>query len=285
MHLELDKNKIKSGLYIVSTPIGNLGDITLRALDVLKKSNFIICEDTRVAKKLLNYYKINSKLILNHKFNEARVLKNIKDILLSGNVVSLISDAGTPLVSDPGKLLINECIKNNINLVPIPGPSALTSAISISGFSNNFYFQGFLPDKNSQIRNELLFLSNLPGSIIFFTSSKKINKIIPYLKIYFDDRKIVICREITKYFEEFIRDDIKNLNTFEKTLKGELTIVISEKKTQKKSSLLLTESDKVNIKKLINFLSVKDIVKILNIDDRVSKSTIYDFCLKLKNEK
>ena len=285
MHLELDKNKIKSGLYIVSTPIGNLGDITLRALDVLKKSNFIICEDTRVAKKLLNYYKIDTKLILNHKFNEARVLKNIKDILLSGNVVSLISDAGTPLVSDPGKLLINECIKNNINLVPIPGPSALTSAISISGFSNNFYFQGFLPDKNSQIRNELLFLSNLPGSIIFFTSSKKINKIIPYLKIYFDDRKIVICREITKYFEEFIRDDIKNLNTFEKTLKGELTIVISEKKTQKKSSLLLTESDKVNIKKLINFLSVKDIVKILNIDDRVSKSTIYDFCLKLKNEK
>ena len=285
MHLELDKNKIKSGLYIVSTPIGNLGDITLRALDVLKKSNFIICEDTRVAKKLLNYYKIDTKLILNHKFNEARVLKNIKDILLSGNVVSLISDAGTPLVSDPGKLLINECIKNNINLVPIPGPSALTSAISISGFSNNFYFQGFLPDKNSQIRNELLFLSNLPGSIIFFISSKKINKIIPYLKIYFDDRKIVICREITKYFEEFIRDDIKNLNTFEKTLKGELTIVISEKKTQKKSSLLLTESDKVNIKKLINFLSVKDIVKILNIDDRVSKSTIYDFCLKLKNEK
>ena len=285
MHLELDKNKIKSGLYIVSTPIGNLGDITLRALDVLKKSNFIICEDTRVAKKLLNYYKIDTKLILNHKFNEARVLKNIKDILLSGNVVSLISDAGTPLVSDPGKLLINECIKNNINLVPIPGPSALTSAISISGFSNNFYFQGFLPDKNSQIRNELLFLSNLPGSIIFFTSSKKINKIIPYLKIYFNDRKIVICREITKYFEEFIRDDIKNLNTFEKTLKGELTIVISEKKTQKKSSLLLTESDKVNIKKLINFLSVKDIVKVLNIDDRVSKSTIYDFCLKLKNEK
>ena len=111
MHLELDKNKIKSGLYIVSTPIGNLGDITLRALDVLKKSNFIICEDTRVAKKLLNYYKINSKLILNHKFNEARVLKNIKDILLSGNVVSLISDAGTPLVSDPGKLLINEVTK------------------------------------------------------------------------------------------------------------------------------------------------------------------------------
>ena len=285
MHLELDKNKIKSGLYIVSTPIGNLGDITLRALDILKKSDFIICEDTRVAKKLLNYYKVKSKLISYHKFNEVRVLKNIKDILLSGNVVSLISDAGTPLVSDPGKLLINECIKNNINLVPVPGPSALTSAISISGFSDNFYFQGFLPDKNSQIKNKLAFLSNLPSSIIFFISSKKINKIIPYLKMYFKERKVVICREITKYFEEFIRDDIKNLNTFEKTLKGELTVVISEKETPKKSSLLLTESDKVNIKKLINFLSVKDIVKVLNIDDRVSKSIIYDYCLKLKNEK
>ena len=285
MHLELDKNKIKTGLYIVATPIGNLGDITLRALEVLKKSNYILCEDTRIAKKLLNQYKITSKLISNHKFNEKKVSKNIKDILLSNNIVSLISDAGTPLISDPGKILIEECIKNNVDIIPIPGVSALTSAVSISGFSNNFYFSGFISDKKSEIEKELEILSKISGSIVFFVSSKKINKIIPYLKIYFENRKIVICREMTKYYEEFIRCEINELKLFDKAIKGELTIVISEKKLQKKSSLLLNESDKINIQKLINFLSIKDIVQILNIDKRVSKSTIYDYCLKLKNEK
>ena len=285
MHLELDKNKIKTGLYIVATPIGNLGDITLRALEVLKKSNYILCEDTRIAKKLLNHYKIRSKLISNHKFNEKTVFNNIKDILLSNNIVSLISDAGTPLISDPGKILVEECIKNNIDIIPIPGVSALSSAVSISGFSNNFYFSGFISDKKSEIEKELEILSKISGSIVFFVSSKKINKIIPYLKIYFENRKIVICREMTKYYEEFIRREINELKLFDKAIKGELTIVISEKKLQKKSSLLLNESDKINIQKLINFLSIKDIVKILNIDNRVSKSTIYDYCLKLKNEK
>ena len=285
MHLELDKNKIKTGLYIVATPIGNLGDITLRALEVLKKSNYILCEDTRIAKKLLNQYKIRSKLISNHKFNEKTVFNNIKDILLSNNIVSLISDAGTPLISDPGKILVEECIKNNIDIIPIPGVSALSSAVSISGFSNNFYFSGFISDKKSEIEKELEILSKISGSIVFFVSSKKINKIIPYLKIYFENRKIVICREMTKYYEEFIRREINELKLFDKAIKGELTIVISEKKLQKKSSLLLNESDKINIQKLINFLSIKDIVKILNIDNRVSKSTIYDYCLKLKNEK
>lgn len=285
MHLELDKNKIKTGLYIVATPIGNLGDITLRALEVLKKSNYILCEDTRIAKKLLNHYKIRSKLISNHKFNEKTVFNNIKDILLSNNIVSLISDAGTPLISDPGKILVEECIKNNIDIIPIPGVSALSSAVSISGFSNNFYFSGFISDKKSEIEKELEILSKISGSIVFFVSSKKINKIIPYLKIYFENRKIVICREMTKYYEEFIRREINELKLFDKAIKGELTIVISEKKLQKKSSLLLNESDKINIQKLINFLSIKDIMKILNIDKRVSKSTIYDYCLKLKNEK
>ena len=285
MHLELDKNKIKTGLYIVATPIGNLGDITLRALEVLKKSNYILCEDTRIAKKLLNHYKIRSKLISNHKFNEKTVFNNIKDILLSNNIVSLISDAGTPLISDPGKILVEECIKNNIDIIPIPGVSALLSAVSISGFSNNFYFSGFISDKKSEIEKELEILSKISGSIVFFVSSKKINKIIPYLKIYFENRKIVICREMTKYYEEFIRREINELKLFDKAIKGELTIVISEKKLQKKSSLLLNESDKINIQKLINFLSIKDIMKILNIDKRVSKSTIYDYCLKLKNEK
>ena len=150
MHLEIDKNKIKKGLYIVSTPIGNLGDITLRALQILKKSNYILCEDTRVAKKLLNHYDIKTNLIIYHKFNEKKKLEKIKKILYSNNVVSLISDAGTPLISDPGKILVEDCIKNGINIFPIPGASAVTASISISGFSNKFYFHGFFSKKKTK---------------------------------------------------------------------------------------------------------------------------------------
>jgi 16S rRNA (cytidine1402-2'-O)-methyltransferase len=153
MTLKEDKNKIKSGLYIVSTPIGNLRDITLRALDVLKKSNVILCEDTRVSKKLLFHYEIQTNLISNYKFNEKKNLGKIVDIINEGQIVSLISDAGTPAISDPGRLLINRCIEENISIVPIPGPSAVTASMSISNFSDKFYFHGFLSDKVNSIRN------------------------------------------------------------------------------------------------------------------------------------
>ena len=140
MTLKEDKNKIKNGLYIVSTPIGNLRDITLRALDVLKKSDFILCEDTRISKRLLSHYEIHTKLISNYKFNETKNLEKVVNIINEGQIVSLISDAGTPIISDPGRLLINRCIDEKILIVPIPGPSALTASISISSFSDQFYF-------------------------------------------------------------------------------------------------------------------------------------------------
>ena len=144
MKLDIDKNKIKNGLYIVSTPIGNLGDITLRALKILDCSDYILCEDTRVARKILNYHKINTSLISNHKFNEKSNVEKIIKLVKSGKIISLISDAGTPIISDPGNIILNECIKNKINITPIPGVSSVTAAISVSGFSNNFYFHGFI---------------------------------------------------------------------------------------------------------------------------------------------
>ena len=140
-------NKINYGLYIVSTPIGNLSDITLRAIDVLKKSEYILCEDTRTSKKLLDKYKIKSKLISNHKFNEKKNLNKIMEMLNSQKIISMVSDAGTPTISDPGKILINECIKKKINIYPIPGPSAVSAAVSISGFSEKYFFYGFFPEK------------------------------------------------------------------------------------------------------------------------------------------
>ena len=150
------QSKIKdneNGLYLVSTPIGNLKDITFRAVETLKKSHYILCEDTRVSKILLNKYEIKSKLISNHKFNEKKNLIKIVDILKSGETISLISDAGTPSISDPGAVLINECVKNDIKIIPIPGPSAVSVAVSISGFSEKFFFYGFLPNKKQILLN------------------------------------------------------------------------------------------------------------------------------------
>ncbi|MBC8303083.1 MAG: 16S rRNA (cytidine(1402)-2'-O)-methyltransferase, partial [Pelagibacterales bacterium] len=175
MNLQTDSqnDNLKYGLYIVSTPIGNLEDITIRALEILRKSDYILCEDTRVSKKLLSKYKINSKLISNHKFNEKKNLKKIINILKTNKIVSLISDAGTPTVSDPGNILIRECIINKINLIPIPGPSASIAAFSVSGFSDKYYFYGFFPENNSEINKNFNFLSKINGSIVFFISAKK----------------------------------------------------------------------------------------------------------------
>ena len=227
---ETNINEIKSGLYVVATPIGNLGDITARAIKILDKSDYILCEDTRVSKKLLSKFDIKSRLISNHKFNEKKNIDKIITILKSGKVVSLISDAGTPAISDPGKILVNECSINEINIFPIPGPSAVSAAISISGFSDKYYFYGFFPEKKFEIKKNLQDLSKLDCSIVFFISAKKINKIIGPIKEYFFDRDLVVCREISKFYEEYYRYKVSQLNFFEKTLKGEITIVISEKK-------------------------------------------------------
>ena len=275
----------ENGLYLVSTPLGNLKDITLRAIEVLQQSDYILCEDTRVSKNLLNKYKIKSKLISNHKFNEKKNVLKIVNYLKSGKIISLISDAGTPSISDPGSILVNECIKNEIRIFPIPGPSAVTTAISISGFSDKFLFYGFLPDKKKLLTNELKKLSETENSLVFFISPKKINKIIPEIKKNFKGRNIVFCREITKIFEEFIRKKVDELELFKKEPKGELTVVISEKKMIKKISKKLSESDMNTIKKMINKLSIREITEILTQNSALSKKEIYNYCLKLKNEK
>jgi 16S rRNA (cytidine1402-2'-O)-methyltransferase len=275
----------ENGLYLVSTPIGNLKDITFRAIEVLKKSSYILCEDTRVSKNLLNKYDIKSKLISNHKFNETKNLSKIIELLKSSEIVSLISDAGTPSISDPGAILVNECIKKNIKIIPIPGPSAVSTAVSISGFSEKFFFYGFLPDKKQNLLNELKKLSQFNNSLVFFISPKKINKIIPDLKNNFVGRKIVFCREISKLYEEFIRKDIDELKPFIKEPKGELTVVISEKKIDKNTSQALSESDKSIINKMIDIFSVKEITNFINQNRDISKKEIYNYCLKLKNEK
>ena len=281
----LSHNKeIKKGLYLVPTPIGNLGDITYRAIEILKKSDLILCEDTRVSIKLLEKFEIKSKLFSNHKFNEKKNLPKIIDNLKNGQIISLISDAGTPGVSDPGAILVKECVKEKINITPLPGPSAVNTSLSVSGFSEKFFFYGFFPSKLKDIQNDLRSLSNLDSCIIFFISSKKLNKAIPKIKENFSDRMILICREMTKYYEEYLRYNVKDLKTFDENLKGELTIVLSEKKRVKKSSLLLSESDKRDIKRMIKKFSIKEITNFISQNNNISKKEIYNYCLKIKNE-
>ena len=281
-----NKNKqVKNGLYIVSTPIGNLSDITLRAIEILKKSNYILCEDTRVSKKLLIKYGIHSKLISNHKFNEKQNLSKIIEILKTNHIVSLISDAGTPSISDPGSIIVNECVVNKINIFPIPGASAVSSAISISGFSEKYFFYGFLPEKLQKTKIDFEKLSNLESSLVFFVSPKKFNKYVSEIKKFFSGRKILVCREMTKFYEEYIRCDVDDLETFKKNIKGELTLVISEKKIEKNISISLKESDKKMIHQMIKKLSIKDISNFVSEISNIPKKEIYNYCLKLKNEK
>ena len=225
---DIKKNKYNFGLYVVSTPIGNLGDITLRAIDILKQSEFILCEDTRVSKKILDKYKIKSKLISNHKFNEMKNVSKIIELIKSEKIISIISDAGTPMISDPGKIIINACINT---------------------------------------------------TIVFFISPNKINKAIENIKKYFSGRKILICREMTKFYEEYIRTTVDDLKSFQKIPKGELTLVISENISQ---LITLSESDKKNIKKMIQNLSIKDIVNLITKEKQISKKEIYNYCLSLK---
>ena len=278
-------NNLKDGLYVVSTPIGNLGDITLRAIDVLKQSEYILCEDTRVSKNLLEKYKIKSKLISNHKFNETKNLNKIIQILKSNTIVSIISDAGTPSISDPGSILINECVKNEIDIYPIPGASAVTAAVSISGFSEKYYFYGFFPEKNKDLNKDLAILSKLNCSIVFFIPAKKINKTIDPIKKFFPGRKILICREISKFYEEYTRTSVNDLNNYFKPPKGELTVVISEGEINKDIEKRLSTLDKNKIKKMIQTFSIKDIVNLVSKEKEISKKDIYNFCLEIKNEK
>ena len=275
----------KKSLYLVSTPIGNLNDISLRAIETLKRSDYILCEDTRISKNLLEKYQIKSNLIANHKFNEKRNVVKIIKLINQGSLISLISDAGTPGISDPGSILVNECIKNNINIIPIPGASAVISAVSISGFSEKFFFYGFFPEKDKILKEDLENLSKLNSSIVFFISPKKINKNIPLIKQNFIGRNILICREMTKFYEEYKRSKVEDLEPLKSNLKGELTIVISEKIHDKKASQTLDESDKRLIKTMINKLSIKEITDLIIRKNNISKKIIYNYCLKIKNEK
>ena len=271
-------------LYIVSTPIGNLDDITIRAIEVLKNSDIILCEDTRHSLKLLNHLKIKKKLISYHKFNEKKELEKIIKYLNEGKILSLISDAGTPSLSDPGRLLIQTCIEKNIKVVPIPGVSSITASMSVSGFKDQFLFYGFLPKTEKELEKILSSLCQFSFSQVFFIPSIKINFYLKKFKQFFSGRKLLIAKELTKLHESFYREDIDKINMFKTSIKGELTVVISEKNIKDKffDEKKIIKRAKLYLKKY----SLKDVVELLFESEKINKKKIYQICLNIKkNEK
>jgi len=270
------------GLYIVSTPIGNLDDITLRSLEVLKKSDIILCEDTRRSLKLLNHYKIKKKLVSYHKFNEQKELHKVTEYLNEGKILSLISDAGTPTLSDPGILLIKTCAERGIKIFPIPGPSSITAAMSITGFNDKFLFYGFLPKTENELAKVLNNLKNLDFSLVFFIPGIKINFYLKFFKKYFTGRDIVIAREITKLHETLYRDSMNAIKPFKLGLKGELTVVIS--KICHNNDLVELDKDIFSqANKYLQKYSLKDVVELISKKEKISKKKVYEICLEIKN--
>ncbi len=216
-------------LYIVSTPIGNLKDITLRAIETFREVDFVLCEDTRTSGNLLNHLEIKKELISLNAYNEKSKIDHIIRRILSNQTAALISDAGTPLISDPGVRLVSSCIENGIAIIPVPGASALIAALSMSGLpTDSFVFEGFLPQKKGR-QTKLKELAIEPRTIVLYESMYRIEKLLNELSEYLPERFIVVCREITKKFEETWRGFPKELvESFpNKIIKGEFVIVIS----------------------------------------------------------
>lgn len=218
-------------LYIVSTPIGNLKDITLRAIETLNEVDFILCEDTRVTSILLKQYNIIKQLISFNAVSETKKIPSIIERLLQGQSYALVSDSGTPAISDPGIRLVSEVINNEIEVITIPGPTALIAALTISGLpTDSFVFEGFLPQKKGR-QKKLTKLIEEERTIVLYESSHRIEKLIDELVQYFPERYVVVCRELTKKFEETWRGYPAELKEAikQRTIKGEFVVVIAGK--------------------------------------------------------
>lgn len=261
-------------LYLVPTPIGNIEDITIRAINVLKGVDIILCEDTRDSSILLKKYDINKKLVSCHQFNELSVVEKVLSYLKDGLNIALITDQGTPIISDPGFVLAREIIKSGFNVISLPGATAFVPALTSSGIEPSpFLFYGFLNSKSSKQKKELELLKNYSFSIVFYESVHRIRETLNNIMDVFGDRNICLCRELTKIHEEFIRGKISDvLNSFN-SLKGEFVIVVEGNKNLVDfSDLSIIDHVKMYID---DDMSEKDAIKKVAVERNVAKSIIY----------
>lgn len=263
-------------LYLVATPIGNLEEITFRAINVLKEVDYIGAEDTRNTIKLLNHYDIKTKLISHHEHNLSQSIPKLINLLLEGNDIALVSDAGYPAISDPGYELVKAAIENNINVIPVSGANACLDALVVSGIAPQpFLFYGFLDHQDKKKRKELEKLKNYRETIVFYESPYRISKTLKLMQDILGDRHIALCREITKKHEEIIRGKISEIISITAELKGEMVIVVSGNNDNDEVNLspeiLITEVDNYVNKGM----SVKDAIKEVSKLRKVNKNELY----------
>lgn len=261
-------------LYLIPTPIGNLDDITLRAIKTLEMVDIVYAEDTRETLNLLKYLKINKKVESCHKYTEMKHKDKIVQILKSGKNIGYVTDRGTPLISDPGNVIVDESIKQNITVIALPGPNALLPAINMSGLSNErFLFYGFLNSKQSLAKKELIDLKDIKQTIIFYESPHRITDTLSQILDVFGNRNIAIVREISKIHEEVIRDNIDNILKISDTLKGEMVIIVEG--NTKEETLEVNYTEEID-KLLTQGYSKRDAIREIADKYNVSKNKLYN---------
>ncbi len=277
---------MEKGLYIVATPIGNLKDITLRAMEILQSTDIIACEDSRVTKKLFKLLNISTakKFISYHDHNEEECSPYILELLQNGETIALVSDAGSPLISDPGYKLVSKCRQENISVFPIPGASAVISSLQISGLpTNRFLFAGFIQNKDSARKKLFTELQNINSTLVFYETASRILKTLNIMQDFFKNREIAVARELTKIYEECKNGSVDELiDYFSKNeIKGECVILVSPPCEQ--SQLSEKEIEDI-IKKELSKNSLKTVAKNLSEKLNINKNEIYKLGLKIKNE-
>ncbi len=275
--------KLHSTLFVVPTPIGNLQDMTFRAIEILKSVSLVLAEDTRTSSYLLNHFGIETQTQSYHKFNEKKRTVEIIDRLKSGDNIALISDAGTPGISDPGYILIKDAIDEDINVVTLPGATAFIPALVSSGLeTSSFCFIGFLPEKNKQ-RNELLeSLKSYKQTIVFYCSPHDLFENMKQIKEVFGNRKAVVCKEISKLYETFYRGTLDSLTDSEEVnLKGEFILLVEGFQDEEISDEMI---ELLLIQELENGLKGKEAVKKVANDTKMRKNLVYDIYIKMKEE-
>lgn len=288
----MNKNKTEGILYICGTPIGNLEDITLRALKILKKVKLIAAEDTRHTKKLLNHFQINTKVSSYYEYNKFKKAPHLVEILKNGQDIALVSDAGMPGISDPGYVLVNLALKNNIKIIPVPGVSALITALVVSGLpTDKFVFEGFLPRKIKERKRYFKSIENEERTIIFYETPHRLKRALKDMLEIWGERRIVIARELTKMYEEVIRGKLSQVLTeiSTKEIKGEITLIVQggiKKKGNDAIDFLIKECI---IEGCLNKLkhqgySNKDIIRIAQEKLNIPKNLIYKKLLKMQNK-
>lgn len=273
------------GLYLVATPIGNLGDLSARAVDVLKAADLIACEDTRVTAKLLSHWGIATKTTPYHEHNADKALPKLMERLKNGDMIAQVSDAGTPIVSDPGYRLVQACLAENVYVTAVPGASAVLTALQLSGLpSHRWLFEGFLPPKTAAKEKELNLLKEIPATLIFYESPNRLTDTLKSMRAVLGDRQAAVSRELTKKFEETVRGNLDFLiekYETEGAPKGEIVITVAPAKEK----VLKIENIEELLKQSLQTMKVKDAAAFVAEQTGLSKKELYQKALALKNDK